>query len=215
MNLLVEVRQVMFAGPFFDFDWLTIGPPIGIIAVPVTLVQPSLVVALELVIENDAIDAGAALGQAFRLPQVRTKHLNVMFHLTRLLELRVERLLAAVPRVVRVVTAMRFEDVAPSVRQDHGDIAVAIQRFGSDQTLLPQMPQIACPWVGRTSIVVAQVAGGDNPKRPYSRQRPRFRNAEHVLAMSGVVNNLSFMSTGQVEFAHEHVTRIEAPVSIA
>src|SRR5438067_9062386 len=65
MHLLVEVRQVVLAGPFLDLMCIAIGVAVVVVAVAIARVQPLLVVALELVVEDDAIDARAALPQAF------------------------------------------------------------------------------------------------------------------------------------------------------
>jgi hypothetical protein len=53
-----------------------------------------LVVTLELIAQDDPIDAVAALGQALRFPQIRAKDLDVVLDVLRFLPLRVERLLA-------------------------------------------------------------------------------------------------------------------------
>lgn len=58
----------------------------------IPLVKPSLVLALALVVEDDRIDAGAALREALGFSQVCTKDLGVVFPLARLLEFGVERL---------------------------------------------------------------------------------------------------------------------------
>ncbi len=62
MHLVVEVRQIVFVRPFLDLSRLAIGASISIFTVAIPLVQPSLVLPLELVVENDSIDARAAIG---------------------------------------------------------------------------------------------------------------------------------------------------------
>jgi hypothetical protein len=59
MNLVVEVRQVVLEGPLPD---LLVGPirvAVVVRTVSVALVQPLLVPTLELVVENDPLDASA------------------------------------------------------------------------------------------------------------------------------------------------------------
>ena len=57
MHLVIEVRQVVFVRPFLDLVRLAIGPTTRI--VPVAFVQPLLVLALELVVEDDMVDERA------------------------------------------------------------------------------------------------------------------------------------------------------------
>ncbi len=59
MHLVIEVRQVVFVRPFLDLVRLAIGPAICIIVVSISFVQPLLVLALELVVEDDMVDARA------------------------------------------------------------------------------------------------------------------------------------------------------------
>jgi len=61
VDLVIEVWQVVFIRPFTNLVSGPIGMSVVVVAVPVTLVQPALVVAFELVVEDDAVDAGAAL----------------------------------------------------------------------------------------------------------------------------------------------------------
>src|SRR5712691_1827793 len=59
--LLVEVRQVAFMCPVSNLSRIAIGMAIVVVAVTVVFVEPLLIVPLELVIEDDAIDARASL----------------------------------------------------------------------------------------------------------------------------------------------------------
>jgi hypothetical protein len=89
----------------------------------------------------------APLGQALRLAQVRAKDLAVMFDLARLLQLRVERLLAVlavvVTMIVGVVAAMQFEHAAALLGEHHGDIPMTVHALGSEESFLAEMSQIA------------------------------------------------------------------------
>src|SRR5688572_22893952 len=57
MHLVIEVRQVVFTCPFANLVRRAIGPSIAVIVVLVALVQPTLIVALEFVVQHDTIDA--------------------------------------------------------------------------------------------------------------------------------------------------------------
>jgi len=92
VDLVVEVREVVFAGPFLDLMRIATGPTAAVLAVSIPLVQPFLIVALELVVEGDSVDACFALSEPLRLPQIGVVDLGVVFDLARLCEARVELL---------------------------------------------------------------------------------------------------------------------------
>ena len=56
VDLVVEVREVVVVRPFFNLMGLSIGPAV---AVPIPFMKPLLVLALELVVEDDMVDARA------------------------------------------------------------------------------------------------------------------------------------------------------------
>ena len=60
VDLVLEVREVMFERPLTDFVGRPIGVAVVVVTVPITLVEPLLVLTLELVVEDDAFDARAA-----------------------------------------------------------------------------------------------------------------------------------------------------------
>jgi hypothetical protein len=66
VHLLVEVRQVVLTSPFLDFVLVTVEVAVVVGAVAIALVQPFLVLTLELVVENDAINPRAPLFQVCR-----------------------------------------------------------------------------------------------------------------------------------------------------
>src|SRR3990167_9413575 len=100
----------------------------------ISLLQELLVLPLELAVEGDALLE--ALGFAL----VRTIDLDIMFDLARLSQLRVE-LLVMVLAAVRIA-AVRFEQVASTVGQHDCDVSVAVQRNGSDETVLAKMAEV-------------------------------------------------------------------------
>jgi hypothetical protein len=70
MDLLVEVRQVVFERPIFDLPRVAIGVAVVVLALLVARVQPLLILALELVVEDHALDARVAFLEALRDAQV-------------------------------------------------------------------------------------------------------------------------------------------------
>ncbi len=63
MHLVVEVGEVVFGGPLLNLFRRAFRVAVVVVAVLVALVEPALVVALQLVVEDDALDVGAALAE--------------------------------------------------------------------------------------------------------------------------------------------------------
>ena len=92
MDLLIEVRQVVFERPLFDLPHIAIGVAVVVLALPIALVQPLLVLALELVVEDHTFDARVAFFEAVRDAEVRLVDLRVVFELALTLETRIKLL---------------------------------------------------------------------------------------------------------------------------
>ena len=60
VDVPVEVRQVVFERPALDFTLGPIGSAVGIRVASIAFVEPFLVLAFELVVEGDMLDAIAA-----------------------------------------------------------------------------------------------------------------------------------------------------------
>jgi hypothetical protein len=219
MHLVIEVRQIVIMRPLFDLGRVPIRAPIGVVTVVIPLVQPPLVLTLELVIENHAIDPCATLREVFGFMQIGAIDLAVVFHFARLFEFGVERLTMLVAMVLAmvmgVVTAVRFENVPALLGEHDGHVPMAIQALRSDKPFLPQVSQITRSRIGGAAVVIAEVARRHDPKRADGRERAAFRSPQRVLAVAGIVNDLAVRSARQIEVAHKHVARIEAVVSIA
>jgi hypothetical protein len=114
-----------------------------------------------------------------------------------------------------VVAAVRLQHVSTLLRQDDGHVPMTSQALGSDEPFLAKVPEVARPRIGRTPVVVAEVACRDDSKRADGRKGAGFRAPQGVLAVPGIVDDLSVRPARQVEVPHEHVSRIEALVSIS
>src|SRR5580698_6791484 len=147
VHLLVEVRQVVLLRPLRDLLVAAIGVPVVVVAVPIPLVEPLLVLALELVVELDAVYACAALRKALGFSEVRAIHLKVVFQRARLLQPRVVLLAMVVPMVLalvmRVVAPIRLQQDPTFFREDDGDVPMTVQPFGSDEAFRAQVSQVA------------------------------------------------------------------------
>jgi hypothetical protein len=179
VDLVIEVGEVVVVRPFLDLVSGAIGPPIGVVAVPISPVQPLLVLTLELVVEDDSIDACAALPEAPGLPEVCAEHLGVVFRLARLFQLRVELLTMILPAVLAIVrpmiVAMRLQNVPTFLRQDDCHVPMTGQPLDSDEPFLAEVAQVAAPWIRRTLVVIAKVACRDHAKRTNGRQGAGLR----------------------------------------
>jgi len=143
-----------------------------VVVVLVALVQPALIFALELVIQDHTVDMGAALQQTGLCLFVGTIDLDVVLQLALAHEARVEGLLVLV-----IAVAMALQQAPASLGQNHRVIAVTRHAYGLDQSLLAEMSEVAGPWVGRSVMAVPKVTTGDHSKRTNGCQRTGLRAA--------------------------------------
>ena len=71
MDRLVEVRQVVLARPLLDFARVPVRSPVTVRTAAVVLLEPLLVLALEIVLQDDATDVRAFLAKPLLGTQVR------------------------------------------------------------------------------------------------------------------------------------------------
>jgi hypothetical protein len=162
MNLVIEVGEVVVVRPCLYLVRLAIGPAIRVVAFPISLVQPLLVLPLELVVEGDAIDACAAFPESPGFPEVGAIYLGVVFHLTRLLEAGVELLAMVLPTVlvtlVREIAAVRLQHSQTFLSQDNGHVPTTVQPLDPDEPFLAEVSEVARPRIGRALVVAPEVA---------------------------------------------------------
>jgi len=107
MDAVVEVRQVVFMRPAFDFARIAIGPSIAIRSATISFLEPLLIFALERVVEDDSTDFRALIAQPFFLSKVGVIELGVVCQLTRPAHAGVEGLAACVV----VIQAVGLQEV--------------------------------------------------------------------------------------------------------
>ena len=117
----IVVRQLVFPRPACDLVGLTVRPAVAVLLASIALVQEPLIVALELVVQDDSPDSAALIAQALLGALIGAIDLGVVGQLARLPEAGVEGLAGLVSAVVTFV-AVGFEQVAPAVRQRHGAV---------------------------------------------------------------------------------------------
>jgi hypothetical protein len=168
--------------------------------------QEPLVLALQLVVEDNPIDAGAAFLEALGFAFIRTVDLRVVLDFARLLQLGIKRL--AMVLALIAIAAVRFEQVASTVGQYDGDILVAVDRNRANEALLAKVSEIALARVGWPAVVVAQVARRHHAERADDAQRTGFGTAKGVLAVT-LMDQLALQSAGKVELLYEGVSGID------
>src|SRR4051812_7650938 len=169
VDLLIEVRQVALACPLADLLIATIRVAIVVGAVPIALVQPALVLTLELVVENDAFDTRVTLGQPLRGVFVCAINLEVVFPLSLAFEAVPERL-----AVTLVAASMMFEEVPAFLCQRDGMLARAGHANRFHQPLLAEISQVTRTRIERPIMTGSKVTTGDHSKGTHRGQSARF-----------------------------------------
>src|SRR5438445_3348574 len=116
---LIEVRQVVFARPFFDVASVAIRSSVAVRPAAIRLLKPFLILAFEFVVEDDAMDLRALLTEPLFLTQIRAIELDVVRQLTRPADTAVEGLLSGIV----AAAAMGLQEVMTAFRQRHGAFA--------------------------------------------------------------------------------------------
>jgi hypothetical protein len=70
LDVPVAVRQLVLARPFRDLTGVTVGPTVPIWSSPVAVVEPPLILPLQLVVEPHSLDVCAARLEPRRVPFV-------------------------------------------------------------------------------------------------------------------------------------------------
>ena len=83
LNVAVLVGQIVFDGPSVDLVGTPIWPAVAVGATTIALLKKLLVVALQLVVEDDAADDCVVLPEPFGLLLVRAVDLRIVRQLAR------------------------------------------------------------------------------------------------------------------------------------
>jgi hypothetical protein len=193
----------MFKRPLSDFLFGSIGATVVVRAVPISRMQPRLIVPLELVVEDDPLDASPAFLQPLGLAFVGSMDLKVVSEFPFTLEARVERL-----TVLLVAPAMALQKTATVFRQHNGMVSKTGYPNRFDQALFAQMPEVSRPGIGGAIMMVAEITTGDHPEGADGRQRTRFGASQRVLAVA-VAHEFALLATRQVEVARERLAWVQ------
>ena len=203
VHLTVEIRQVVLEGPGPNLLLGAIGMAVVACTVAIPLVQPALVVALELVVEQDPFDPGIALGQAVGCAFVGAIDLKVVLALALAFEAMPERLTA----VLAVVT-MALEQASSFPRECYAVLAGAGHSSGLDQALLAEVAEVAFARVVLPVAAIAEITTGDHSEGPDGSQGTRLGAPQGVFAIT-TVHDFALESTRQPQLPREGVSWVD------
>jgi hypothetical protein len=196
MDVPIDDRQVMTSRPLCDLEGICVAFSPATFAIEIT--KKSLVVPLELVVQNHPPHDCASTPQAVGSVQVGAVELRVMGQLARLHDACVELL----TRLLRIATTVSLEEMVPTVgERDEGGL-LATHDVGNrvDQPGFPQLPEIAVSRIQRPLAMIEQVLRGHDPKRTGSRQDTHLRRTQ-IEGLIPVSNGASGRTAREIERA--------------
>ncbi len=194
----------MVVGPAADLLAIATWPAVAVGSTPIGFLEEHLIVTFEVVLEDDALDTSAFLGEAIGRPQVGAIQVRVVHEFALSRRTVMERL----PWVV-VRSAMRFEQLAPTLGQRH-EIGAALPIDGRDvpeEAFRSEMREIPVPQVGRPLAVVTEVGNRDDAEGSNGRERADFR-ATQVVPFVAERDGLTIEVAWQVKALREDVAGI-------
>jgi hypothetical protein len=111
----------VFPRPAGNLFGLSVGSAVAVFLAAIALVQEALIVALELVVENDSANPATLASKTLLRTLICPIHLGVVRQLARLPETGVERLTGFVAAVSACV-AVCFEKISAALGQDDGAV---------------------------------------------------------------------------------------------
>ncbi len=106
---LVVARKVVISCPVLDLQRIAIGSAVAVVTIAIALLQELLILAFQVVLEDDAVDVRAFVTEAVGFLRVGAIEFRVMLQFARLRDAGIESL--AVARVI--VQTPRFQQIAP------------------------------------------------------------------------------------------------------
>jgi hypothetical protein len=207
VDLVAEVRELVFSGPSLNLARIAIGPPIAVGPAAIGLLEPLLIFTFEFLVEDDAANLGALLAEALRFAQVRAIQLRVMGQLAAPIHAGLEGLLAA----DAVIAAVPLQETVPAVGERHRSVA-AVQRDGFHQALVAKMAQVGNARVG-FRMMTLKIAFGHDTKRTDGRERPAIVAVQFVPVIA-IEHDFAIEAARQFKAIDKRVTRIEGSGSV-
>jgi hypothetical protein len=172
VDLVIEVREVVLVGPLANLIACAIGVAVILVVVLVALVEPTLVLTLQLVVEDHAVDVRAPLQETRLGLLVCAIDLKVVFQFPLTRQARVEGLVMVV-----VAVPMALEQASAGPGQADSMIAVPGHARRLEKSLFTQVAEVTGSRIGEPAVVVAEVTTGDNSKSADGRERSRLGSA--------------------------------------
>jgi hypothetical protein len=193
----VDEREIVLTGPLRDlalsvvsFAGLLIAP-----AVPIQIPQKALIVALELVVQDDSTYVSSTITESLARVEICAIQFRIVRELSRLHDACVEGLFG----LVSVPFSMRLDNFTSTVRQRHqGRLATFDDvRDRTDEAKLSQVPKVAIARVGGPAMVVPQLVRGHDPEGTRGREDANLRLAQ-VVHLAPVTNRPTRRPSRQV-----------------
>jgi hypothetical protein len=203
MDVSIEVRQVVLACPFLDLLGVSLRPTVTLGSISIGLLKEALILALQLVVQDGALDAGIRCVQPLSGLEIGVIDLGVVLDLARLPDARVEGL----ARLAVDIAATRFKQISTAISEDNDRLAMAFEVNGSYEPRLAQVAEVSLTRVGGTTVVIPKVVSRDDPKRADRRKRAALRTPKAVSALADV-HTLALVPAREIETLGENVARL-------
>jgi hypothetical protein len=131
VDLVVEVRQLVLVRPALDLARVAIGAAVAVRSAAIMFLEPLLILAFELLVEDDAMDICALFVKTLCFAQVGAIQLRVVRQLARPVHAGVEGLVA----LAAVLAAVALQKAVTAFGERDGAIA-AVQLHGFGQALI-------------------------------------------------------------------------------
>ena len=162
------------------------------------LLQPLLVLAAQIDLEDDTIDLRTLFPKASLDLEIRSKEVGVVLQFPLATHAGMELL----PVIVIAVAPMRVEHVPPAVGQGIAAL-VCVDLNGMDQALVAKVVKAV---LGVAKVLRVPLA--DDAKRAYGGEHPTVIPIQLIQAFTVVLHQLALGATWQVQAVQEWVARI-------
>jgi hypothetical protein len=137
VELAVEKRQAMVIGPTRDLALIAIVVPIVVVTVVIMFMEPGLILALELVVQDNALDMCVAFLEALGFALVGPIDLNVVLEFSLAFGASVKGLAAL------LAVTMTLQQATPVLGQRDRLVTRSWKPNGLDESLFTQVANIA------------------------------------------------------------------------
>jgi hypothetical protein len=200
----------VFVHPPFDFARIPIRSAVAVRPTAIVFLEPPLIFALELLLEDDAANVSPLFAEPLLLAQEGAIELGVVSEFAWPADARVVLLTT----LVVAVAPVRVDEATSPLGEDERSL-VSVERHRADQPFITQVPQIVVPsWFKQFLARTMEVALRDNPKRADRRERATVFAVDLVRALAFVLDQLALEAAGKVEVVEKHVAWVAVALQI-